>query len=123
MEKKEDKKMIFVHADLDLYGLDPYEFRIYGHIGRRGQCFSSQDKIASICNMSVRKVQYSLKSLESKGLIQKKERKGRTAIYELTPRSNWKSPEEKEELEKERDKVKTNSSETLPLPIGINSII
>lgn len=108
-DKKTSNRMIFVHADLDLYGLDPYEFRLYGHIARRGQCFSSLETMANICKMSVRKAQYGLKSLENKGLIEKITRKGRTDIYKPTPRSEWKEPlESSEKLQGERENVKTS---------------
>ncbi|ACK67131.1 conserved hypothetical protein [Rippkaea orientalis PCC 8801] len=100
------QRMIFVHSDLDLYGLDPYEFRLYAHIARRGKCYSSLKTLAKICNMSVRRAQYGLKALESFGLIQKEIRRGKTDIYQLTPRNQWKTPEKIEELEAERKKVK-----------------
>lgn len=104
-EKIRSERIIFVHADLDLYGLSPYEFRIYAHIARRGQCYSSLKTMAHICKMSVRKAQYALKTLESLGLIQKIIRKGRTDVYQLNPRNEWKNPEHSSELDNERDKV------------------
>ncbi|MDY6807160.1 MAG: helix-turn-helix domain-containing protein [Cyanobacteriota bacterium] len=108
IEKNTPNRMIFVHSDLDLYGLNPYEFRLYGHIARRGKCFSSLPTMAKICKMSVRKAQYGLKNLEKLGLIHKEIRKGRTDIYELAPRSEWKEPEEEPDLEQERQKVKSS---------------
>ena len=105
-EKNSPNRVIFVHADLDLYGLSPYEFRLYAHVARRGECFSSLETIANICKMSVRKAQYGLKSLEKQGLIKKKIRKGRTDVYELTSRVEWKEPEYANKLETERQKVK-----------------
>lgn len=107
-EKNRSERMIFVHADLDLYGLSPYEFRIYAHIARRGKCYSNLNTTANICKMSVRKAQYALKALESLGLVKKVIRKGKTDIYELTPRSQWKQPEYLTELEAEREKVKAS---------------
>ncbi|MFB2934139.1 helix-turn-helix domain-containing protein [Aerosakkonemataceae cyanobacterium BLCC-F154] len=101
-------QMIFVHADLDLYGLSPYEFRLYAHIARRRECFSSLQTTAKICKMSVRKAQYALKTLEKLGLVQKTVRKGKTDIYELTPRNCWKEPEYDTNLEAERNKVKAS---------------
>ncbi|MBD2481506.1 helix-turn-helix domain-containing protein [Planktothrix sp. FACHB-1365] len=101
-----------VHSDLDEYGLDPYEFRIYAHVVRRtggkyhGECFAKLKKTAEICKMSVRKAQYSLKTLCEAGLLLKEERKGRTDIYKLAPKSSWKP---KEELEKIRQQVKNSS--------------
>lgn len=101
-----------VHSDLDDYGLDPYEFRIYAHVVRRtggkyhGECFAKLKKTAEVCKMSVRKAQYSLKTLCEAGLLLKEERKGRTDIYKLAPKSYWKP---KEELEKIRQQVKNSS--------------
>ncbi len=102
--------MIFIHADLDLYGLNPYQFRLYAHIARRGECYSSLQTIARICKMSVRKAQYGLKELESLGMIKKEIRKGKTDIYELTSREEWKEIERDSELEPEREKVKASLS-------------
>lgn len=107
-EKNPSNRMIFVHADLDLYGLNPYEFRLYAHIARRGQCFSSLETMANICKMSVRKAQYALKSLLSQGLIEKTTRKGRTDVYQVTSRSEWKEPEYSTKVETEREKVKAS---------------
>ena len=104
MSKKKNS-MIFIHSDLDLYGLNPYEFRLYAHIARRGRCFSNLQTISNICKMSIRKAQYGLKALESFGLIKKEVRKGKTDIYELSDRSEWKPPKDDEELEPERKKV------------------
>lgn len=107
-EKNLYNGMIFVHADLDLYGLNPYEFRLYAHIARRRKCFSSLETMAKICKMSVRKAQYALKTLEKSGLVQKTVRKGKTDIYELTPRNCWKDPQSDTNLEAERNKVKAS---------------
>ena len=100
------KPLPLVRSDLDEYGLDPYEFRIYAHVVRRtggklnGKCFATQKKTADICKMSVRKVQYALKTLCEAGLLQKEERKGRTDIYRLTPTSAWRPKEELKEIRK-----------------------
>jgi len=102
--------MIFIHADLDLYGLNPYQFRLYAHIARRGECYSSLKTIARICKMSVRKAQYGLKELESLGMIKKDIRKGKTDVYQLTYREEWKEVERDSESEAEREKVKASLS-------------
>jgi predicted transcriptional regulator len=110
-ESKSSQNIIFVHADLDLYGLDPYQFRLYAHIGRRGQCFSSLETISKICKISVRKAQQALKQLEDMGLIKKTTRKkGKTHIYELTQREQWQKSEYNDKdgtVEAERQKVRT----------------
>jgi len=106
-----------VHSDLDDYGLDPYEFRIYAHIVRRtggkldGECFAKLKKTAEICNMSVRKAQYALKTLCDAGLILKDQRKGRTDIYRLAPKSNWKPKQELEEIRQKAKQSKADDSE------------
>ncbi len=110
--EKEDTKVktsqpIFVHAVLDLYGLNPYEFRIYAHIAACGGfCESSLEEIKTICKMSVRKAQYSLKTLCDLGLIKKLKQKDKRSLYVLEARNNWKQPEYLPELEAERKKVK-----------------
>jgi hypothetical protein len=83
--KKHPKKAIFVHSALDQVGLDVYEFRLLGHIARRGSCFASLATTADLCKMSVRKAQSTLKSLEKRGFIEKKQRLGRTDVYKLAP--------------------------------------
>ena len=84
---------IRVDLQLDLYGLDPFEFRIYGHIARRKTCFSNLKTLAAICNMSVRQAQYALKRLEEKNLISKEQRPGKTDIYEINDQIFWNKPD------------------------------
>lgn len=114
MEKQSLPPLPMVHSDLDEYGLDPYEFRIYAHIVRRtggkldGECFAKLKKTAEICHMSVRKAQYALKTLCDAGLITKEQRKGKSDIYRLMPKSNWKP---KKELKQIRQNVKEGKEE------------
>lgn len=95
MNPEIEKSWIYVNNVLDDYGLDPYEFRIYAHVARRtggrmqGEFFASLKKTATTCKMSVRKVQYALKVLCDAGFLIQLQRKGRTNIYQLAPRSNW----------------------------------
>jgi len=84
-EKRRSKNLLFVHSALDEAGLDVYEFRVLGHISRRGSCFASLATTAEICGISVRKAQYTLKSLLNRKLIQKTARPGRTDVYKLAP--------------------------------------
>ncbi|MEG3894056.1 MULTISPECIES: hypothetical protein [unclassified Microcoleus] len=106
-----------VHSDLDEYGLDPYEFRLYAHVVRRtggkltGECFAKLKKTAEICHMSVRKAQYALKTLCDAGLILKEQRKGRTDVYRLTPKSNWKPKEELKQIRQKAKESKVEDSE------------
>lgn len=93
MEKKQNLPIILVSEELDVYGLNPYEFRLYAHISHRGECYSRLDTIATICQMSVRKAQYSLKNLCELGLIKKTKRKLTTDIYVIESPDKWKQPE------------------------------
>ncbi len=120
MEKQSLPPLPMVHSDLDEYGLDPYEFRIYAHIVRRtggnldGECFAKLKKTAEICHMSVRKAQYALKTLCDAGLIIKEQRKGKSDIYRLMPKSNWKP---KKELKQIRQNIKESQKEETALTV------
>lgn len=88
--------MMFVHSLLDDYGLDLYEFRVYGHITRRtggridGRAFASNKRMAEACGMSPRKLQYVLKVLCAAGLIVKEENNSyRTNLYRLAYPRDW----------------------------------
>ncbi|MEG5045253.1 helix-turn-helix domain-containing protein [Microcoleus sp. B4-C1] len=114
---KNDSPLPLVHSDLDEYGLDPYEFRLYAHVVRRtggklhGECFAKLKKTAEICHMSVRKAQYALKTLCDAGLILKEQRRGRTDVYRLTPKSNWKPKEELKQIRQKAKESKVEDSE------------
>lgn len=84
---------IRVDMQLDLYGLNPYEFRIYAHIARRKQCYSNLKTMAAICNMSVRQAQYALKGLLEKNLISQEKRRGKTNVYKITDEDAWEKPD------------------------------
>lgn len=103
--KSQPERMIFVHGYLDLYRLDPYEFRVLAHIARRGKCVAKVETIALICKMSVRKVQGVLKRLDELKLVVKTPRKGRTTEYTVAPIEAWKDPEYVPDLVNERAKV------------------
>lgn len=115
--------VMFVHNLLDEYGLDPYEFRIYAHAVRRtggkldGKYFASLSKTAEICQMSVRRAQYSLKFLCQAGFLTQEKREGRTDEYRVTPVSQWEKPENLESIREavtgvKRKKTKTKSQST-----------
>ncbi|MEG4351002.1 helix-turn-helix domain-containing protein [Microcoleus sp. LAD1_D3] len=115
--KKDLPPLPVVHSDLDEYGLDPYEFRLYAHVVRRtggkltGECFAKLKKTAEICHMSVRKAQYALKTLSDAGLLLKEQRRGRTDVYKLTPKSNWKPKEELKQIRQKAKESKVDDSE------------
>lgn len=102
--------IIFIHSKLDEYGLDPYEFRLYAHIARRGDCFAALKKTAKICGMSVRKIQYVLNVLCKANLIERRERRGRTNVYKLTSPERWVSKTELDAIRREL-KIKTAAKE------------
>lgn len=104
-----ERQRTFVYQDVDNLRLDPYEFRIYGHIARRGRCFASLGKIANTCCMSVRKVQYVLNVLERATLIHKEKCKRRVSMFKLTKPSHWLGRVNKEQLEQMRTLVKSGS--------------
>ena len=79
-------KPIFVNNLLDDFGLSPHEFRVLGHVSRRGNCYDSLANGAEICKMSTRKYQLSLKVLvEKKLLIKDVKKKGRAVHYTVNP--------------------------------------
>lgn len=100
---EKSQRIIFVHSKLDEYGLDPYEFRLYAHIARRGTCFASLQKTAGICGISIRRMQYAFKVLCEANMISKTSRGGRTSVYKLTAPSEWK---DKKELAVIRERLK-----------------
>jgi len=54
--KEKSELSLFVRREIDDYGLDPYEFRIYARITRRsgnGQAWESLAYMASACLMSL----------------------------------------------------------------------
>ena len=85
---------INVNSRLDDLQLDPYEFRVYGHVSRRagkfGECFSRVEDMANVCKMSPRKVRYTLRILCEAGLLlEEKSAKRKTTSYRLIPMSDW----------------------------------
>lgn len=112
-----ERRRITVFQEVDELGLDPYEFRVYGHIARRGSCFSTLDRVAAACCMSVRKVQYALKVLYAANLIHKEERPGRPSTFKLTKPSRWLGKVNPEKLSEIREAVKSGNKQKLDLLI------
>jgi hypothetical protein len=90
---KKKKKAIFVHGFLDLYGLDPYDFRVLAHISCNELNQGSVETMAAICMMSPRKVQTTLTKLLHLNLVKKTVRPGRVSEYETNNLLDWKEPE------------------------------
>lgn len=83
---------IFIDRELDDFGLDPYQFRIYARIARRAGekgAYESIKNMATGCQMSEGKVKSSLKVLIECGLVTKESCVGGTSIYRLTDKSEW----------------------------------
>lgn len=61
--------------------------------------------------MSVRRVQYALDVLCQAGMVTKTQRKGRTDIYQITPKSNWIAPAQLAEIQKQSKKSSKQKDE------------
>lgn len=88
-----DDLPIFIHSQLDDYGLDPVEFRIYARLARRagkhGSATESIPNMAKVVRRSGRTVQRVLKFLTLTKLTSRIERPGKTDRYILNPASKW----------------------------------
>ncbi|MBE9038180.1 helix-turn-helix domain-containing protein [aff. Roholtiella sp. LEGE 12411] len=91
-EDGRDDLPIFIHSELDDYGLNPYEFRVYAHIARRAGhlgAFESIKNMAQFCRMSEGKVKQALRQLIHYGLVSRESRVGTSSVYKLSPKSQW----------------------------------
>lgn len=93
---------IFIHSELDDYGLTALEFRVYARLARRagqhGKHSESIPNMATEFDYSVRSVQRAVKLLLLCKLITRHSRPGRTDQYSLNPRSAWLSREKSIEI-------------------------
>jgi hypothetical protein len=100
-----DDLPIFLHSELDEYGLDPFEFRVYAHFCRRGSrtnIRASIGTIAKFCKMSERKAKYCIDALCAFGLIRMvKARNGEPTVYELNSKAAWIDPKYVDEARQE----------------------
>jgi hypothetical protein len=111
-EDGRDDKPIFIHSELDDYGLSAIEFRVYSRLARRsGQtaAFESVPNMAKEFEVSDRTVQRCLKVLTICRLIAEQIRPGKPTRYTLNPRSVW-SP--KSQLKATRASVWNKSGDT-----------
>lgn len=115
--------VIFLHAELDDYGLTAAEFRLYAHMARRagsGEARSSIPTMAAHCKIAEKCVRRDLKvliALNLIGVIQK--RAGKPTIYGLLHKNQWASPEKVEELREKAiaaGKTRTKATTTKPQP-------
>lgn len=86
---------IFINSELDDFGLDPYEFRIYARIARRAgkksDCFESINEMAKGCRMSGGKVKKCLARLLDLNLVTRASVPGKSSHYKLTDPIHWKN--------------------------------
>lgn len=96
-QDRSEFNVLFVHSELDDYGLDSHEFRIYAHLARRAngkaRAYPGINSMAESCRMNRHTVIRVISSLEEKGLIRIEKRSGALNQYVLTAPSEWKSPE------------------------------
>ncbi len=99
--KEKSELSLFVRREIDDYGLDPYEFRIYARITRRagnGDAWESLNNMASACCMSLGRARRALHLLKLAKLIKSSERPGYSTVYRLTPQHKWVASECLQEL-------------------------
>jgi DNA-binding MarR family transcriptional regulator len=128
--KNELELCLFVKSEIDDYGLDPYEFRLYARIARRagrGEAWESIPNMACACQMSISRARKAIQLLEAAGLIESIERPGYTTIRRLTPKHKWIHPERLEEIRQflapSRSDTPSKSdrgvlAELIPLPLS-----
>jgi hypothetical protein len=95
--KEQQELGLFVRSELDDYGLDPYEFRIYARIVRRAgrsDAWESIPNMAKACMMSESRARRAIQVLEAARLIESIERSGYSALRRLTPKSVWVHPDQ-----------------------------
>ena len=99
--KEKSELSLFVRREIDDYGLDPYEFRIYARITRRagnGEAWESITNMASACCMSLSRARRALHLLKLAKLVKSSERPGYSTVYRLTPQHKWVASECLQEL-------------------------
>ncbi|PSB31366.1 helix-turn-helix domain-containing protein [Chlorogloea sp. CCALA 695] len=99
--KEKTELSLFVRREIDDYGLDPYEFRIYARITRRagnGEAWESLTNMASACCMSLSRARRALQLLKLAKLVKSIERPGYSTVYRLTPQHMWVASECLQEL-------------------------
>lgn len=90
-----DDLPVFIHSELDDYGLSAIEFRVYARLARRcghGAAFESVPNMAKDFEVSHRTVQRSLKVLVKTNLVTETIRPGKPTLYTLNPQASWHSP-------------------------------
>src|SRR5690606_29623698 len=96
-EDQRDDMPVFIHSELDDFGLTPFEFRAYAHLARRvndrkGEYYEKLKNGADVCRMDVKTYRAALVALEEYGLVSREERPGQTSVFRLNPKSAWRTP-------------------------------
>lgn len=99
---KTNERSSFIPFELDDYGLSASQFRVFCHISRRGQCFSSLETMASICRLHRDTVCACLNELVSFGMVRRTPKPGKTTDFTVTPISQWNPPETKGQPHRKR---------------------
>ena len=102
---------IFIHSNLDEWGLRPHPYRVICHVARRGECFASVPTIAKACLMHADTVRKALKELVNAGLLIAQYRRGMTTLYRVNHQRIINGPPRKEgstPYEKQGDLPSTN---------------
>ena len=98
IDDQRDDLPIFIHSQLDDYGLDPYEFRLYARLarraGRNNTAHESITRMAAETGVSARKLRYSLRVLAAARLITLEQRQGRRPVCSLLPARAWRPKED-----------------------------
>ena len=92
-DARTDLNVVFIHSELDDYGLNPSQFRVYCHLARRassGKAWPSLPNIARTCHIHEQTARMALTVLVDRCLLAKESRPGKTAFYRINPRSSWK---------------------------------
>jgi hypothetical protein len=116
---RRDDFPVFIHSELDDYGLNNVEFRVYSRLARRagqsGRHSESVPNMAREFDVSVRTIQYALKILTACRLITRHARPGKTDEYSMNPRAVWQS---KSLLISTRAQLKPSGATTEGTPSG-----
>ncbi|MUL39533.1 helix-turn-helix domain-containing protein [Gloeocapsopsis dulcis] len=110
--KEKRELRLFVPSDLDDYGLNPFEFRLYARICRRagkdGKASESVPNMAAACHITVNRARKVLQLLEQAGLIESIERPGNSTLRRPRPQSEWVQPQRLQELRSLSTSAKNN---------------
>lgn len=82
--------VLFVHSDVDDYGLTPSQFRVLARIARRGTCTESVPNIAKGCGLHEDTARRALKFLVDQRIVSKERRAGYADVYLIQPLKIWK---------------------------------